>query len=255
MNGSHSTLLETRQERLWPFVVGAAVGHVAVIGGMIALSFLMSLLSPPPAPLITPDESMEVAVVSMAKSQGLPTLAMHAPRASGAPTPSDVPPPVQQSDLAFKDPNNPEPKPMGTPDDDARRQELMDEMRRNNLMGSLDGPEGPEDRQATSPDGADGGSGTTLGRNDPYAAALRKAYDPWFQPLPSLRGKGLIAKVLIKADASGHVLETSLKQSSGNASWDRAALAAAEGLTDIPAPPPERVAAVASGFALAFGDN
>jgi outer membrane biosynthesis protein TonB len=255
VNGSHSTLLETRPERLWPFVVGAAVGHVAVIGGMLALSFLMSLLSPPPAPLISPDESMEVAVVSMAKSQGLPTLAMHAPRASGTSTPSDVPPPVQQSDLAFKDPNNPEPKPMGTPDDDTRRQELMDEMRRQDLLGSLDGPEGPEDRQATSPDGADGGSGTALGRNDPYAAALRKAYDPVFQPLPALRGKGLVTKVFIRADASGRVLETKLKQTSGNASWDRAALAAAEVLTDIPAPPPERVAAVASGFVLAFGDN
>ena len=42
MNGSHSLLLGDRRERLWPFVVGAAVGHGAVIGGMIAVSFLMS---------------------------------------------------------------------------------------------------------------------------------------------------------------------------------------------------------------------
>lgn len=255
MNGSHSVLLDDRRERLWPFVVGAAVGHVAVIGGMLAVSFLMSLLSPPPAPMIDPDDTMEVAVVSMAKSKGLPTLASHAPRASGAPTPSDVAPPVQQSDLAFQDPKQPDPKPRGTPDNPTQMNELMEELARDAALANLDGPEGTEDRQATSPDGAEGGSGTALGANDPYAAALRKAFDPVFQPLPALRGKGLVAKVLIKANAQGRVLETSLKKSSGNASWDRAAMAAAQALETIPPPPPERVAAVAAGFALAFGDD
>lgn len=254
MNEHPPSLFDDRGERLWPFVFGAAVGHGTVLGGMLAVSFLMSFLTPAPAPLIDPDDSMEVAVVSMAKAPGLPQLAMHAPRASGAPVPSNVPPPPQVSDLAYRDPVNPEPKPTGSPDDDVRRQELMDEMRRQDLLGSLDGPEGPEDRQATSPDGADGGSGTALGANDPYAAALRKAYDPVFQPLPALRGKGLVAKVLIKADASGRVLATSLKKSSGNESWDRSAMAAAESLESIPPPPPERAAAVASGFVLAFGD-
>src|SRR5262245_39071066 len=144
-----SSLLTSRSDGLGPFVGLALVGHLVVLGGLVATS-LLAPESPPEKPLFEP--SIEVFAAEMPRLSRLPERATRvaAPRASTE-APTTEPVPTQQSDMAYKDPKQPDPKPAGTTDE---HRDVGEQQRMKDLLDDLDADAGPRDRDAGSPDGA-----------------------------------------------------------------------------------------------------
>jgi TonB family protein len=70
-----------------------------------------------------------------------------------------------------------------------------------------------------------------------YIATLSELFMSHFRPLPMLKGQGLVSKVLVKVDGAGKVTRREVETSSGNPSWDRAALTAVDQVDTVPLPP------------------
>jgi TonB family protein len=256
-----SSLLSGSDDRLGPYVGLALVAHLGVLGAIVAVQILFPE-QPPSKPLI--DVSMTVeAYDAVPKSDRLPeratrAAAPRAPTPEPMPTPTPEPVPVQQSEMKFQDKEKkPDPKQVGT-DDPNRR--VADTQRMKDLLADLDADPGPTDRNASSPDGTRGATGLEkLGRGDPefarYKDQVSRIFRDEFRPLPALAGRGLKTVVLVRVDADWNVTERKLKTSSGNAIWDRTAMAAAEAVTKLPpAPEKYREAFLTHGYEPTFED-
>ncbi len=239
--------------------VHAAMGSFLLVAGAIAL------FEAPARPIIDPNDTLEVAMVSAPKSdKALPELAMRAPRPAGevAPKAPDAPPPPvpqRESDLAFNQPK-PEPKPVGRPDVPrdmtTARAAALDDL----MSGLEDAPIGPRDRSASDPNGVAGApaSSRSGGKGDPELAAyiqrIRKDFQRNFHPLPAVvqANPKLKCTVRVQVDSSGRILGQQVSKPSGNPSYDRAAVAAVEALKVI-TPPPEKFRALAlEGYEIEF---
>lgn len=242
------SVLYARDEPLGPWMLAALLGHVGAVAGMVVLQLLSFLWWVPNEPLFDPDDVIEVAMVALPKSQALPTRATRQ-AAPKAPESEQVqppePPPPRQSDLAVHQ-DVPDPKAPAVPDNSTRKlDELREQLRMEKLLDDLeDADVGAVDRDASSPDGVEGAKPTSVvgaSTGDPetarYIAQLSELFMSHFRPLPMLKGQGLIVTVLVKVDQQGRITEHRVEKSSGNPSWDRAAIAAIEEVGTVPRPP------------------
>lgn len=259
------SVLSARDGRLGPWFAAAAAGHVGAVLGLWVLQGLTAWWAPDD-PFLTPEEVIEVSMVEMPKSTAMPTRATRQAAPQAQPQPpepvkSNEPPPPRQSDLVVQQPT-PEPVPVAPPDHSRKLDALREELRMDQLLDDLDDADpGAVDRDATSPDGTEGAKPTKVvgsQSGDPeaarYIAELSKLFLSHFRPLPMLKGQGLRVTVLVKVDAQGKILEHRVEKSSGNPSWDRAALAAVEEVGTVPRPP-EKYRHELPAYRTTFEDN
>jgi TonB family protein len=129
------------------------------------------------------------------------------------------------------------------PQESTRKADVNAKM--DDLLAELDdADDGPRDRDASSPDGMVGAEPSRTvgpGTGDPelraYIQRLEELFKKEFRPI--IKGQNLTAKVLVAVDDTGTVKSARIDQSSGNPSFDRSAVAAAEAVPKVP-PPPER---------------
>lgn len=260
---------------LGPWVGASFAFHIGLV--VVAIVLQKWEINRPPRLLIDPAQSIEVAMVSLPKSQSIPVKATRAPRPS-APTPpppqetpapeapppkpevaSEVPAPIQEA------PPEPKPAPKTSQLSAADQQRIQDEelmMNLDDLLGPEDADLGAKDRNAASPDGdsnatSSGPQGNPMG--DPeyarYINSLTTLFREKFQPLPMLKGKGFSTTVFLEVTDSGRVTSATLKSSSGDNGWDQAALAATRSVTTIPLPPEKYRDRLAYGFDITFPDE
>lgn len=221
-----------------------AVGFVAM--------FVVGECSHAPEPLFKDDEFMVVEMAGPAlMTTRLPQKAERAPDpSSGAPQAAVEPPPKNPSDLAFQTPDAKAPK--GDPNADAKREALINEMRRQAALRDLTAPLGTEDRLATSPEGSATDYGTGSGAiGDPelrkWVEKAREAAAPNWHPIPTLcqANPGLEVKILVQTDGSGRpTTAPEVWKKSGNSSFDESARRAIEQTGSLPPLP----AKYAGGF-------
>lgn len=218
-------------------IPAAAFLHAVVF----AVMFLMGNCGGAKEPLFKPEDAMIVQMAGPLKAEGLPQLASRLPpppKGSTTPTPT-APPPPNPSDLAFQTKDAPEEK--GDPKADAKRQALIDEMRRAAALQDLSAPIGTEDRVATSPDGsAEGGTGTGIS-TDPVMGAwsekAKKAIEENWHPLASWCQSNSKLKVDLKLSVRGDGTqgdEPAIAKASGNVSFDESARRAAQQTAKLP---------------------
>lgn len=198
-------------------------------------------------PLFKQEEFMVVEMAGPAKmTTRLPQKAERAPDpVSGAPEPTPEPPPKNPSDLAFQTPDAKQQK--GEADAEARRQELINEMRRQAALRDLSAPLGTTDRQATSPDGVEGEAGTGTGAvGDPelrkWVEKARQAATPNWHPILSWcqQNPNLETQILVQTDAQGRpTAAPEVYKKSGNSSFDESARRAVEQTAAFPPLPPK----------------
>ena len=232
--------------------VPASIGlHVAIVAVLVGFQSMR----PDHGPMIDPDDVMTVTVADMPPAKAAITqkaMKAAAPPKGAPDTPTPQPPPTA-SDMVQQTPDAP-PAPKGM--DKSTRDELMRQMKKQALLDSLaDAPEGAFDNAAASPDGVEGGGGSSTGPFDAelsaYAAALKRALLANFNPIQT--DTSLRTVYVIRIDASGTITDYDLKSGSGNASFDAAALRAIVKTRKVPVPPEShREAILKSGMELEF---
>jgi colicin import membrane protein len=137
-----------------------------------------------------------------------------------------------------------------------KREKLLEELRKQEKANPA--PEGPTDREATSPEGVedptDGPSGA--GPVDPVLAAYiescRTSLLPNWTPLPTIIAGNPDLEVLIqvKVDEGGTMRSPTIITPSGDSSFDRSAIMAVHKTRTLPAPPERWRASAASGVLI-----
>ena len=234
----------------------ASIGlHVAVLAVLImgeAFGFSSS------APLINPDDVMQVTAVALPKqTTELAQKEMRAPTAPPQAKPEVKLDPVKEV-VEPKPDVKPDPvKPVErTVDHTNARADLLKELRKQEALKSVasDAPEGARDQALTSPDGVEGAIGTSRSSvGDPeyaaYVESIRQALVKHFSPIQT---EALKAMVEIKIDESGKIKDYDVVQKSGNASFDSAALRAVLKAGRVPAPPDKYKDDALNGLVIAF---
>lgn len=241
---------------------GLYIGLSGLVHGGVVIALIVVGMMEPEGPLVDPNEVMMVTMAMPKSPDAMPHRAERAPSpaAAPAPEPTPAPEPPDPSELAFKDKKAPPKKeqPKGpTPADLAKQ--------RSKLFDLLDDPPpdapiGTENRSASSPDGVEGAAGTggsVLG--DPeyaaYISRVRAVFLPEFRPLPALKGQGLVTRVFVRTDAGGRIVDARISKSSGNPSWDQAALTAVRSVPTVPLPPERFRDRLSAGYTLEFSDD
>jgi hypothetical protein len=232
--------------------------HLGLVGLGLATPFgalLASALVPScHEPIVKP--TIEVSVVSLPKRLNVPDRATRVKANQGVK--AEEPPPVKESDLKFED-DKPDPKAGNT--EEQRRQEILDEIKRKQLLEQLDDAnEGPVDRNPTDPNGtAEDMENAVLGaqaQGDPEFARWNKAVkDAVMQNFHPLGGAtGLVCVVKVELDvATGQVTAHEVLEPSGVLSFDAAAERALDDTPNLPLPPEKYRPLVADeGFKLRF---
>lgn len=240
----------------WELPLSAAM-HVLVFATVMVVR-CQGEPSPPP---FKPQEVMMVEMSGLPRQETpMPQKAERAPPpAAGAPeAPAPIePPPTRQSDMVLKTPDAPKQK--GNPEEDAKREQLIAEMRRRALIENLDAPIGTEDRMATdpnstlSPEEAFGSSAGTP--TDPavarWSAQVQKLVRANWHPLLSIcqQTPSLSVTVKVPLNAAGAMTgEPEIDKSSGNGSIDESARRAVQQTGNLPAPPENCAACLNAGL-------
>ncbi len=216
---------------VFPGVVGSVAMHVLVL---LALVIAQSCV--PKSALIDPGQVMEVSLLSMPKqTTAMPQKATRAPEPKqGDSQPREE---VVKTDAEMA---TPDAKPDEGQSDEPSREDLLRDLQRAEALAALeDAPEGAEDRLPTSVDGTEGATGSSIGVGDPRLAAyyeqVKQAVLPNFRPLQE--DPALKVKLHVTVNRSGKVLKYSIAQSSGDLSFDQAAVRAVRQTESVPAPP------------------
>ena len=131
----------------------AAVGAVVVRWLSPFLLALFPWCAADPQPILP--ESIEVAVVSLPKSKtdmpDRPSRVRQPRKARDTPAPVKEPPPVRESEVVHKT-KTPPPE-QGAEDAAKARADALADVLRDQALEDMDAPEGPVDRNRTSPDG------------------------------------------------------------------------------------------------------
>ena len=243
MNPSAAPRVAPAAPPSWEFGVSIAA-HVTVLGLLVGVARCT------PSNRVDP---IDVSEVMMIESLGpapmttaMPQRAERAPepiRATPTPDAPPTPPPPNPSDLAFETPEAP--KVDGDPDAAARREALLAEARRKQLIANMGAPIGAEDRAATAAGATgDGSAETVIGTGDPETARwkqkVKEAVSANWHPLVALcvQEPRLEAHVRFAVDMGGRQTEEAkVARSSGNASFDASALRAATMTGALPPPP------------------
>ncbi|MCA9490641.1 MAG: TonB C-terminal domain-containing protein [Myxococcales bacterium] len=259
------TALVPEKQSLLPFALVSAAFHAVAASSIWGVTAFVSVLSafvpmcstaPPPL-----TDAIEVSVVSLPKSKSkLPERGSHIERAAGVQAEAP-PPPVQQSDLAYKT-KVPDPKVKGNTDDSAR-QKMLEELKRQELLDALsDTPSGTVDRLASDPNGVDDLAIAALGagsKGDPefqrWVAQVQKLLMQHFKPISAITdGKpNLVCLVTIDMDpVTGAVKTWTVTEPSGIIPFDQAAERAISEIPSLPLPPEKYRPLVAEGVGFRF---
>lgn len=224
----------------WPV---AGVAHLFLFS-LVALAQCGSRAEP----LFKPEDAIIVEMSGPPAAQSrMPQKAERAPDAPrGAPSPDAVKPPPNPSELAL--PNAEKTK--GSESADTQREDLMAEIRKQQLLRDLSAPEGTTDRLATGDSSGDGLT-AQAGVHDPELAKWVKAANAAlaknFHPLPAW----CAANPAMKANAAAMVAgdgtiseEGVVVTSSKNPSFDAACVRALAVTAHLPPPPPKFSAGV-----------
>lgn len=247
-----------RQSLLLPLAVSIAA-HVGVAVTAFVITVIAGYLAPK-KPVIDVDRTMSVSMVSLPKSKSnMPERASRTPdQAAGTATP-DAPTPVRESDLAFQT-DTPEPV-KGDPNADKKREEMLAEFKRQQMLEDLSAPIGTTNRSASDPNGTGdfAMSGTVGDVNDPeyarYIRQIQQLFMQHFQPLASIAqaNPDIVCTVQIQVDpATGQVTSYEITKGSGNASYDSAAERATQAVPKIPLPPAKYVGLLSQGYEVNF---
>lgn len=260
-----------------PFRGGTAVPlsiglHLAAFGFLATATQCKDSES---AYLIDPSEVMEVAMVSLPKSEKLHRVT-RAPDSAPTPSPeieapSPTPtPPSESSDMTLKvekdqkedTPKEDTPKEAPKPDNSKARQALMDKLardaRRKDLMASLkNAPVGKENRPPADPNGIDNATGTSMGAmGDPIIAAwaqmVKTTVLSHFSPFQT---EALSAIFQITINRAGKIVASKMIQSSGNRSYDAAARNAIRNVGRLPSPPAEKMPNDLASISIEFSNT
>lgn len=254
-----ASALQDSGESIAPYVLVALLAHAGMLCCLVLVEALYALFTPEFKP-IDPDTFIEITAVSMPAQRLAPTIenatraAPPPPAATPEPTPVapafEPPPPPVQSNLAFQ-----QPKPAVTPvptaqkpapaavDHSAERARALSDLKMAGLLDEL-AEDGPTNRTSGGPNvdprvtsRTPFGSGAYNPELSPYVEQIRRILKDRFNPLPVFQGKGYKVKLKVLIDDSGRVLDAQVKSSSGNASYDAAAKAAATSSGSLPRPP------------------
>jgi TonB family protein len=259
------TALSPEPQPLLPWLVVSVLGHVFAVGGFWGATALLSLLSAvlpmcaaPPPPIT---DAIEVSVVSLPKSAGnVPDRASRVARAEGVQAPNpDEPPPIARSDLKYQTPEV-DPK---TGNTDRSRQQMLDALEREQMLQDLmDAPEGPEDRNATDPNGTADAAIAALGvgsRGDPefqrWVAQVQQLLMQHFKPLGAVTEGRPDLRCMVKLTVDpedGSVDGYEVSESSGIVPFDQAAERAVQEIPALPLPPEKYRPLLAGGVAFRF---
>lgn len=225
----------------------SVVLHLALAGVL----FFSRSCAQEPEPLLPQDEIIMINLAALPRSEGrTPDRATRAPRpAEGAPEAVVAPP--RPDAMSLPDPKAEKSK--GTtapPDPDVRRDELLRDLKREQLVRSLnpDAALGDVDRAATDPDGTLPpdmvfGTGTATGPVDPeaarWAAEIRRLVTANWVTLPRFTQDNPTLSTIVKIllDEEGKVKDVKVFTSSGNASFDDSAVRAVQRTARLPLPP------------------
>lgn len=257
-------------DSLAPYVLASVFAHVGVALLFTVLAALIALLQPS-RPLIDPDDVIDVTMVSLPAAQYAP-VARDAVRPRDAdPAPPTPQPPAAADAAPSLSPPSPaaprpdaapqEPKPeRPAPDDPAARKALMQELEMSALLDDL-AHDGAKAQDAASPTVDPTSTASRLigpGSGDPdaarYIAQLQRLFEEHFRPLPTLRGQGLKVTVFVTVDDDGRVRTRSVEASSGNPSYDQAALSAVDNVATVPPPPPSLRDGTPDRYRIPFSD-
>ena len=236
---------------------------IFIHGGVLFMGAVFTLITThcgPSRPPLDLDKTMEVSMVVLPKSErSVPDRASRAPvpRGTAAKTP-DQPPPANVSDLTFEKEDAEEEAGV----DDSTREQLMAELKRQQLLEDLMAPTGPQDRNATDPNSDSNLAINAAGagaRGDPefaaYIAKVQRIFMENFKPLGAITADNpdLVCTVFITVDpASGRVLSYEVSKSSGIPAYDAAAERAVAEVQTIPLPPEKYLALAGEGYAVNF---
>jgi TonB family protein len=241
--------------------IGASLGiHVGLIGMMWIGSFLDRNTDP----LFDPRDVMLVSAVALPKSLSrLPQRRERAPDpVRGHQKKADAPPiPPTASDMVRHDEDAKKHKgETRVKDRTSDRADLLNKLKRDDLLRDLTAPEGTTDRSLTDPNGVDpkdaviGPVGS--GRHDPvlgrYVAACTNRIKPNWRPLPSTIAAHpeFEVRVMVLVDAKGTITKPRVLRGSGDSAFDRSAITAVMRTAKLPPPPPRYVAAAAQGVTI-----
>ncbi len=241
--------------------VGASLGiHIA----LVATVWIGSLFERDTEPLFDPNNVMMVSAVALPKSTSrLPQRRERAPDpVRGHTKKAEAPPiPTTASDMVRHDKDAKKNKgETRQKDHTSDRADLLNKLKRDDLLKDLSAPEGRTDRSLTDPDGVDpkdaiiGPIGS--GRHDPelgrYVAACTNRIRPNWRPLPSTIAShpDYEVRVMVLVESNGTISKPRVIKGSGDAAFDRSAITAVMRTARLPPPPPRYVASAAKGVTI-----
>jgi protein TonB len=196
--------------------------------------------------LIDMDNVMEVAMVSLPRSEEIHRVTIAPPE----PTPIEVPqeiieptpePPEPISEEVVVEPVEvaTPPEPQETEDDRERERERERAQRRAELLSRFNAPEAAETQTQTSPDGIDNATGTSAGAaGDPVIAAWAETVKrDVLANFSTLQTEPLTATVQLEINRDGRIVSSRVTSSSGSNSFDAAARNAVRRTSQLSPPP------------------
>jgi TonB family protein len=254
--GVRSTLIPERQPLAFPVVLALFL-HVLVAASIACVG----MFTPDPKPILDV-ENIEVSMVVLPRSKGLPDRATRAPPppvGESTPTPAEPPLP-RESDLVV---HRPEAKATAGTQNTARdRDRLMRELTMQQLLQDVEAPVGEVDRQPTDPnsesdEAINAGQAGLIG--DPelarYIAQIEALFMQHFKPLPTIvaANPGIKCSIRVQVDPdTGDVTGYEVVGASGNSSYDGAAERAVQAVARIPQPPEKYKSVAAAGYTIHF---
>lgn len=244
-------------DRLTRYLTLSVVFHAVVLALALGAGFAAGWFG---TERYEPKDYMVVeAIGAMPKSErSVPDRLARVKRAAGQEA-SQEPPPVKQSDLAFRE-EQPEPEPGNV--DRASRQEVLDQLARERLLQeALDAPEGPQDRNATDPNGVSDLDLAVLAagsKSDPeymrWYAQVQQLMKSRFKPLEAMtQGRSLTCMVNVVLDPeTGAVQSYEVTQSSGVLAFDSTAERVVQEFDSLPLPPEKYRPLVVEGVGFRF---
>lgn len=225
----------------WPV---AGVAHICVFT-VVTLAQCGSHAEP----LFRPEDSIIVEMLGPASEAArMPQKAERAPDvARGNPDPNAVKPPPNPSELAL-----PTAEKLKGDLKSTAREDLMAELRKQQLLSDLSAPEGVTDRLATSSESTDGGGPSAqAGVRDAalaaWVTAAQAALAKNFHPLPAWCASNPAIRATAGAPVSGNGTVTdaaAIAESSRNPSYDAACVRAFATTGQLPPLPPKHAGGI-----------
>ncbi len=235
--------------------MGASLGvHAGALGIVLILQQCT-----PNTPLFKPEDVMIVQAVALPKAVNnwLPDKPMHTPdppKGQVADSPDVVPPTA--SDMVLHDEQAPKPK---GAENEAERDQLLAQARKEALLRDMSTPEGPEDQVLHDPNGVDPREailGVGVGINDPalarWQAASRDKILPNWTPLPAVIAAHpeYAVQLVVRVSATGAMTDPEIYKSSGDSAFDQTALRAIYKTATIVPPPAEYADQASKGVVI-----